>query len=87
MLLATLPLLDAALARYIGAYTNWAIDAGTFRDCIVLGCIAIDTIWHRRLHPAFVAGAALILAGDVLVPMIASTETWNRFTAFVVTPS
>ena len=87
MLLATLPLLDAALARFIGAYTDWAIDPGTVRNFVVFGCIGIDTIWHRRLHPAFAAGAALILVADFLVPTIAHTDIWNRFTAFVVTKS
>ncbi|HEX5387721.1 MAG TPA: hypothetical protein VFW66_13540 [Gemmatimonadales bacterium] len=32
MLLATILLLDAALARFIGAYTHWTTDSGTARD-------------------------------------------------------
>jgi hypothetical protein len=79
MLLATIIVLDAALARFISAYTSWGIDAALVRDLLVLLCVAIDTLRYRRLHPAFVVGGLLVLVTDPVAQWAAATSAWARF--------
>ena len=83
MLLATLMVLDAALARFISAYTSWGLDPGMARNLLVLLCVAIDTARFRRLHPAFVAGGVLIFVTDPVAHWVAATPVWARFCAWL----
>lgn len=76
MLLATLIVLDAALARFIGAYTSWTLHAATLRNMLLLVCVAIDTWRYRRLHPALAAGGLLLLATDPVARWVATTPLW-----------
>ena len=84
MLLAAILLLDAALARFIGAYTSWSIDASTLRNLLMFACIAIGTWRHRRLHPAFVVGGALAFANDYVASWAAGTAARAKSAAAVV---
>lgn len=84
MLLASLILLDAALARFIGAYTTWDIDAGVLRNLLMGLCVAVDTVRHRRLHPAFVAGGLLLLVIDSVATWTAATPMWQQFAAWLL---
>lgn len=78
MLLATLMVLDAALARFIGAYTSWELDPGLARDALVLVCVAIDAWRYRRLHPAFLIGGLLVIVADPLARALATLPAWAR---------
>lgn len=52
---------------------------------LVYVCIAWDTWRHRRLHPAFVCGALLIIAYDLpLIWMFLSSSTWTRFASWLI---
>ena len=84
MLLATLPLLDAALVRFISVYTHWSIHASTTRNLMVLACIVVDTIRYRRIHPAFVAGGLLLLAYDFTQVWLAGTTAWIHFAKWLL---
>jgi hypothetical protein len=77
MLLAAILLLDAALARFIAAYTSWSIDSSTLRDLLMLSCIVIDTLRYRQLHPAFVVGGLLVLGNDFAARWLAGTLAWT----------
>lgn len=79
MLLAMLLLLDAALARFINHYTSWTVDSSTVRNLLVLSCIAVDTLRHRRLHPAFVIGGVLVFGNDYVATWMAATPAWLHF--------
>jgi len=79
MLLATLMVLDAALARFISAYTSWGLDPGIARDALVLVCVAIDTLRYRRPHPAFILGGLLVFVTDPVAQWAASLPVWARF--------
>jgi hypothetical protein len=88
MLLAAILLLDAALARFIGAYTSWGVDpalvrVALVRDLLVFLCVAIDTLRYRRLHPAFVFGSLLVFVIDPLAHWAASTTLWARLCAWL----
>jgi hypothetical protein len=83
MLLAAILLLDAALARFIGVYTSWSIDSSTVRNLFVLACVVVDTVRHRRLHPAFVVGGLLVIANDYVATWAAGTSAWLHFASWL----
>jgi hypothetical protein len=85
MLLATLAILGAAIARIpIGLIANGGPLAffGLTDLCIIV-CVAYDTIKHRRLHPAFAFGALFIIASHPLRLMLAGTGMWMRFATWL----
>ena len=84
ILLGTVALLDAALARFIGAYTHWSITPMAARNLLVLTCIAVDTLRYRRLHPAFVAGGLLLLAQPYVSMWLAGTSAWIHLAKWVL---
>jgi hypothetical protein len=53
---------------------------------LVYACIAWDTWRHRRLHPAFVGGALLMIAAEDsgLIWLFLGTPTWNHFATWLV---
>jgi hypothetical protein len=83
MLLATIVVLDAALNRFIGAYTSWTLDAQIARNLLVLLCVGIDTLRYRRVHPAFAVGALLLFASYPLGHWLAATSAWSQFCAWL----
>ena len=84
ILLGTAAILDAALARFIGAYTHWSISPMAARNLLVLTCIAVDTLRCRRLHPAFLAGGLLLLSHPYVSTWLAGTSTWTHFAQWVL---
>ena len=84
MLLAAIFMLDAALARFISAYTPWRLDPSIARDALVLVCVAIDTWRYRRLHPAFIVGGILVFVTDPFAQWVAAQPVWTRFCAWLV---
>ena len=53
-------------------------------DAFVLGCVAIDSVRHRRLHPAFAWGAAVFLAAMNLAFYAVMTPWWQSLGARLV---
>ena len=86
MLLATLSILTAAIARIpVDALQSGGLPAffGA-TDLVILACIAFDTVKNRRLHPAFAAGLALVIASQVARFLVAGTPQWQRFAGWLV---
>jgi len=86
MLLATLGMLTPAIARIPlpliqngGPPVFFGLAIG-----IVLACIAADTLWNRRLHPACGWGGALIVAMLPLRVFIAETQVWARVASWLL---
>lgn len=78
MLLATVGMLTPAVARLpIDALKQAGLPAffGVTIACVLL-VVAIDTVRHRRLHPAFGWGAALIIAGVPGRIALAQSDAW-----------
>ena len=86
MLLASLSLLTPAIAR---------IPLGFIQDggppvffglwlLVLFACIAVDTARTRRLHPAYAWGAALLVTMLPIRLLVAVTDTWARFAAWLV---
>jgi hypothetical protein len=86
MLLAAVSLLTPAIARIPLHF----IEAGGplvffgLTDLCVLACVVFDTVKHRRLHPAFLWGALLIVASHPLRLLLAGTDVWMRFATWLV---
>jgi hypothetical protein len=83
MLLTVACLLPDALARLPGGFmTDGLILLGI--NIFVVLCVGIDTLRHRRLHPAFGWGGGLFIAAfDVALPLM-TTPTWIRFGSWLV---
>lgn len=82
MLLATLNLLSAAINRipldFIAAGGLLAVFG--LLDLFIVICVGIDTLRHRRLHPAFVWGAIVSMAWPWLAIMAGGSSVWAELT-------
>ncbi len=84
MLLGTLALLPAALARFAIPVAGSAFWYYGVVDLLALCCIVFDFAARRTVHRAFVYGAVLIVATQPLRFVIAGTETFIRFGRWLV---
>lgn len=78
MLLANMPALIAALARLVG-FLHLGMGPTPLRNLLLLAFIVTDTVRTRRLHPAYVAGAACLIAADVVADALIGTAAWAGF--------
>jgi hypothetical protein len=85
MLVGSLSILGAAIGRLpIDAIKN----AGPLAffgitDLIILTCLAIDTVKHRKLHPVFAVAALIVIVSQPLRFILASTPLWMKFATWV----
>lgn len=84
MLLAVVALLPPAFARF-PIETAVLFRVFGLTDLFLLGCIVFDTVKHRRLHPIFIWGTLLLVGSQPLRLLLASTDSWMRFAAWLVT--
>jgi hypothetical protein len=86
MLLATLSILTAAIARipleFLQAGGLPAFFGAT--DLLILAFVAADTVKNRRLHPAMIAGVLVIVGSQVARFLIAGTPQWTSFARWLV---
>jgi hypothetical protein len=78
MLLATISILDAAVARWpfeLLATSAWALYLLT--DLLIVVAIFYDLASRRRVHPVYLWGGLLILAGQSLRTVLGQTGTWH----------
>jgi uncharacterized protein with PQ loop repeat len=68
MLMAMIALLPPAFGRLVAYFTHSGVQAIvlTLMCAAVLLCVGIDTLRHRRLHPALAWSGALVIAVNVL---------------------
>ena len=85
MLLATLGILTAAIARIpIDALQHAGLPAFfAVTDVIVIACATFDALRHRRLHPAFAWGVGFIVLSQVGRFLLAGTPQWMAFAKWV----
>jgi hypothetical protein len=86
MLVAALSLLPAAISRIPLSFiaTGGPLTFFGLTDLSLLACVVYDSVKHRRLHPAFVWGALLVIASHPLRLMLAGTDLWLRFATWLV---
>ncbi len=81
MLLASIAMLTPATARlpfdFVSAGGPPVFFALT--DLVILGCIVFDTVKNRRLHPAFMAGLAIVIVGQLGRLPLSQTAAWMTF--------
>jgi hypothetical protein len=78
MLLTIACMLPDALARLpVSFMTNQLILVGM--DGFIIICVGFDTLWHRRLHPAFAWGGFLFVAAFHLALYFTQTRSWIAF--------
>ena len=74
MTLAALSLLGPPLARPVG--DEAAVLAS---NLIVLVPVVLDTLWNRRLHPAFGWGGALVVLSTRAALLLVTNPAWSGF--------
>lgn len=79
MLLATVSMLAPAVARIVLLFTHSPVAQFVALYACVLIFVVIDTARHRRLHPAFGWGAALIIGSFQGIYYVVQTSGWMRF--------
>lgn len=86
MLLATLAMLTPAMARLPFEFIKAGGPPVIFglTDLVIIACIAFDTAKNRRLHPAFAAGLAFVIVGQIGRLVISQTPQWMTFAKWLV---
>lgn len=96
MLLATLCIADAGYGRWLPPMTEHALGGHTFpaeylglyggTAMLIVGMGVYDLITRKRLHPAYIAGAAWGLAGQLLAIVLYFNPAWTAFTTRLFHP-
>lgn len=86
MLLATLSITTPGIARIpLGFIQHGGLPVFFgITIVIVLFCVIFDTVMHKRLHPAFGWGAALIVVAVPLRIALAGTLAWKQFATWLI---
>ncbi len=53
-------------------------------DGFIFICVGLDTLWHRRLHPAFAWGALLFVGAFHMALYVTQTPAWITFGEWLV---
>jgi hypothetical protein len=87
MVVATLGILTAAIARIpIDALQRGGLPMFFLAtDVLLLAFVAMDTVRHRRLHPAYAWGFGLVLLSQVARFAGAGTPQWIAFATWLTT--
>jgi hypothetical protein len=78
MVLATISILDAAVARWpfeLVETSAWAFYVLT--DLLIVVAVLCDLASRRRVHPVYMWGGPLILAGQSLRTVLGQTGAWH----------
>ena len=79
MLLGTISIIDAGLARLPGVFDAGPLAIYGLQDVFLLACLGYDWASRRRIHPAYIWGSLFIL---VLQPgrlVLSATPLWLAF--------
>jgi len=85
MLLATINILDAAVARWPLAFissTTWTYYVVT--DLFIVAAITYDGVSQRRLHATYAWGGLLVIGMQVSRELIGRTAAWQSFAQMIV---
>ena len=84
MLIGTLELVPAGVARWPALATSGPLAYFGFTDVALLAMVAFDLSTRRRVHPATIWGGAFLVSSQVLRLMISGTGIWLAFAAWLV---
>lgn len=78
MILAAFAAMDAAVSRLPLDFLDSFAKIHLATDLLLMAMIVIDTVRHRRLHPAFLSGLGFLVAFQTLSGWISGTQWWLR---------
>jgi uncharacterized membrane protein YozB (DUF420 family) len=85
MLLATLSILDAAVARWpLAIIRTVPIAFFVITDVFMLAGPIYDLASRRRVHPAYIWGVLLVLISQPVRLLVARTDAWHSFASALV---
>jgi hypothetical protein len=93
MLLATLSISDAGLARWTSPWLHqvlgggfWGDFAGNYaaNDVLILALVAYDLVTRHRLHPALLAGASYLFLTQITAAALMQDAAWKAFTLHLI---
>lgn len=84
MLLASICLLTAAIARWPGMLSRGPLAFFALTDLFIVAGVVFDLATRRRVHAAYVWGGLFLVASQPLRLMISGTEAWQAFARFLV---
>lgn len=84
MLIGTLELVPAGVARIPGILPLGPIGFFGLSDLFLIALVAYDLAIRRRIHPATAIGGALLIASQVGRFALASTPAWDSFARWVI---
>jgi hypothetical protein len=79
MLLGTVALLDAAIARIPGVLAIGIPFAFALQDLFIVACAVYDYTTRGRVHPAYLWGGLVILVSQPLRLFVSQTPLWLAF--------
>lgn len=80
MLLASIAMLDAPIARIPGVFAlGGPLATFALQDLFVIACIAYDFSARRRIRPAYLVGGLFILVAQPLRIVVSTTPWWLAF--------
>ncbi len=83
MLLATISLLDAPLARWPGGPSLFQVYV--LMDLLIVAGVLYDVVTRRRVNPAYLWGGVLIVGGQWLREIVGQTDTWHSIARAILT--
>lgn len=84
MLLATISIMDAAIARMPGMFDLGPIAFFAGADAFIVAGVLWDLVSRRRVHPVWIYGGLAIAISQVLRLALSSTEIWASFVHYLV---
>jgi hypothetical protein len=85
MLLATISILDAAVARWpLAIIASSPIAFFVLTDVFIAVGIVYDLVSRRRVHPAYIWGGALIVASQPLRLLVGQTDGWRAVARMIL---
>lgn len=78
MTLAALAAMEAAVSRLPLNFLDSYVKVHAANDALVLLVVLVDSIRHRRLHPAFLWGTAFLIFMQTFTTWLAGTAAWER---------
>jgi hypothetical protein len=84
MLLAAFAAMEAGVSRLPIDFLQNIVHTHVVNDSLLLVVVAVDSIRHRRVHPAFLSGTIFLVSVQASAMWVAGTEVWARISQSIV---
>ena len=84
MLLATIGILDAAVARWRTPLVATSVGFYGLTDAFILAAILYDAATRRRIHPVYIWGALVIVVFQFLRDVVGAAAAWHTIARIVL---